>query len=45
MCEDNVKTYKDVLIYKKDYKLTPLDLKFIDELEAAKTKFVKHDEE
>lgn len=45
MCEDNVKTYKDVLIYKKDYKLTPLDLKFIDELEATKAKFVKHDEE
>lgn len=43
-CEDNIKTYKDVLIYRKDYKLTSLDLKFIEELMAAKEKFVKRDE-
>jgi DNA-binding transcriptional LysR family regulator len=45
MCEDNTKVYKDVLIYKKDYKLTNLDQKFIDELIAAKDRFVKRDTE
>ncbi len=45
VCEDNTKIYKDVLIYKKDYNLTPLDLKFIDELMAAKERFVKKDSE
>lgn len=45
MCEDNVKTYKDVLIYRKDYKLTPLDTMFIGELTSAKENFVKHNDE
>ncbi|MBE6552605.1 MAG: LysR family transcriptional regulator [Ruminococcaceae bacterium] len=31
-CSDNKKIYKDVLIYKKDYKLTKLDNMFITEL-------------
>lgn len=31
-CIDNKRTYKDVLIYKKDYKLTELDREFIAEL-------------
>ncbi len=35
-CPDNEKVYKDVLIYKKDYKLTPLDDLFITELTKAK---------
>ena len=35
-CEENHKIYKDVLIYKKDYKLTSLDKKFIKELNVSK---------
>ncbi len=31
-CEENKKIYKDILIYKRDYKLTALDTAFIDEL-------------
>ncbi|MBQ5910709.1 MAG: LysR family transcriptional regulator [Clostridia bacterium] len=37
-CKENKKVYKDVLIYKKDYKLTELDKKFINELNKAKIK-------
>lgn len=33
---DNQKIYKDVLIYRKDYRLTDLDLRFIHELEQVK---------
>lgn len=40
-CPDNKKLYRDVLIYKKDYKLTELDRMFICELEDAKNKYVK----
>ncbi|MBR3966729.1 MAG: LysR family transcriptional regulator [Clostridia bacterium] len=40
-CPDNKKLYRDVLIYKKDYKLTDLDKMFICELEDAKNKYVK----
>ncbi|MBQ0167299.1 MAG: LysR family transcriptional regulator [Treponema sp.] len=32
VCEENRKTYKDVMIYKKDYRLTELDKSFITEL-------------
>ena len=32
VCADNKKIYKDVLIYRKDYKLSPLDSIFITEL-------------
>ncbi len=31
-CEDNHKTYKDVMIYRKDYRLTDLDKEFVSEL-------------
>lgn len=37
-CSQNKKVYKDILIYKKDYKLTELDRKFITELCRAKRK-------
>lgn len=33
--EDNNKVYRDVLIYRKNYKLTELDKSFIDEVKAA----------
>lgn len=35
-CEENIKIYKDILIYKRDYKLTALDKAFIDELCKSK---------
>ncbi len=37
-CVDNKKVYKDILIYKKGYKLTELDKKFITALCEAKRK-------
>ena len=39
-CEENKKVYKDVLIYKEGYKLTPLDKQFITELCEAKRKYL-----
>lgn len=39
-CVDNKKVYKDVLIYKKGYKLTNLDKKFIRALEDMKNKYL-----
>lgn len=39
-CVDNKKTYKDVLIYKKGYKLTELDQYFITEVCDAKRKYL-----
>lgn len=38
-CIDNNKIYKDVLVYKKDYKLSQLDNTFIAELCKAKRKY------
>ncbi len=38
-CKENTKTYKDVLIYKKDYKFSPLDDMFISELLKVKNQF------
>lgn len=35
-CEDNRKTYRDVLIYQKEYKPTKLDRLFLEELGKAK---------
>lgn len=35
-CEENKKIYKDILIYKHDYKLSALDKAFIDELCKSK---------
>ncbi len=40
-CVDNIRNYKDVLIYRKGYKLTALDKQFITELCEAKRKYVK----
>ena len=39
-CEENRKIYRDVLIYRKGYKLTALDRAFITELCAARRKYV-----
>ena len=39
-CEDNKKVYKDILIYKKGYKLSKLDRQFITELCEAKRKYL-----
>ncbi len=39
-CAENKKVYKDVLIYKKDYKMTELDEKFITELYLSKQKYM-----
>ncbi len=34
-CDENTKMYRDVLIYRKDYKLTSLDTMFIEELRGC----------
>ncbi len=39
-CRQNQKIYKDVMIYKKDYRLTELDNKFISALCEAKRKYL-----
>lgn len=39
-CNENKKVYRDVLIYKKGYKLTNLDGKFITELCITKRKYI-----
>lgn len=39
--KDSAKTYKDVLLYKSDYKLTSLDKEFVEQLHAAKNKYFK----
>ena len=39
-CADNKKVYKDVLIYKKGYKLSDLDNRFITELCESKRKYL-----
>ncbi|MBE6884027.1 MAG: LysR family transcriptional regulator [Ruminococcaceae bacterium] len=36
VCAENKKRYRDILIYKKDYTLSNLDLMFIDELNHVK---------
>ncbi len=40
-CSENTKTYKDVFIYKKDYKLTKLDKAFITELCKVKRRCIE----
>lgn len=40
-CVDNKKIYKDVLIYKKGYKLSALDRQFITELCESKRKHIR----
>lgn len=39
-CPDNTKTYKDMLVYRKDYKLTNLDKNFITALCRAKREVI-----
>ncbi len=39
-CGDNNKIYKDILVYRKDYTLSPLDNAFITELCASKRKYI-----
>lgn len=39
-CKSNTKVYKDVLIYRKDYKLTKLDNIFINEVCKAKRQYL-----
>ena len=39
-CSDHQKIYKDVLIFKKDYKLSELDMLFITEITKAKRKIL-----
>ena len=39
-CPDNTRAYRDVLIYRSDYKLTDLDKQFITELCEAKRKYL-----
>ncbi len=40
-CDDNDRLYKDVLIYRKGYKLSELDKLFITELCNSKRKYIK----
>ncbi|MGN0614521.1 MAG: LysR family transcriptional regulator [Porcipelethomonas sp.] len=40
VCPENTKNYKDVLIYKKDYKLTEMDKNFITELCRSKRRYL-----
>lgn len=40
-CSENVKVYRDVLIYKNDYKLTELDKAFITDVCNAKRAYLK----
>lgn len=39
-CDENKKMYKDLLIYRKDYKLSQLDELFITELCSSKRKYI-----
>lgn len=40
-CDENQRVYKDVLIYRKDYRMTELDKQFITELVKSKKKYFK----
>lgn len=40
VCEENTKIYKDVLIYRKGYRLTDLDSEFITEVCDAKRRYL-----
>ncbi len=42
-CRDNQKRYRDVLIYRKEYRLTELDNLFITELCKAKRRYMSQD--
>ena len=40
-CEDNIRTYKDVLIHRKDYELSDLDKQFLTELSLSKRQYLQ----
>ncbi len=40
-CRDNTKIYRDLLIHKREYKLTELDRVFINTLEESKRKYLQ----
>lgn len=40
-CAENTRVYKDVMVYKKNYKLSKLDRIFITELYNAKNRYIK----
>ena len=39
-CRDNKKRYKDVLIYREDYRLSNLDISFLDEVSKSAGKYI-----
>jgi len=39
-CEDNKRVYRDVLVYRKDYKLSNYDKMFIDQLKETKSEII-----
>lgn len=39
-CPDNTRVYKDVLVYKKGYRLTELDRQFMDEIQKSRDKYL-----
>ena len=41
VCKFNNKVYKDVMVYRKGYKLTELDKRFIENVCDAKRKYIK----
>jgi hypothetical protein len=41
VCDDDDHLYKDVLIYKKNYRLTELDKRFINELKKVRDELQK----
>jgi hypothetical protein len=36
LCKSNKRVYRDVLIYRNDYQLSPLDIQFIDKVKQFK---------
>lgn len=40
ICKSNSKTYKDVMVYRKGYKLTDLDRQFVENVCEAKRRFI-----
>ncbi len=44
-CRNNTKIYKDILVYKKNSKLTALDRAFIEQLHESKSKYLCSTEE
>lgn len=40
-CPENKQRFRDVLIFKKEYRLTPVDIRFIDALTKSKRRFIQ----